>query len=80
MIKTFPTVFARMALVFFSDSPRALPIKSDGFFITTAAESILRFIITAEKPHLPHYLAGQGQLKSSHIIEQQLFFLFQASL
>ena len=33
--RTLPTVASRMAFVFFSDSPRALPTKSAGFLITT---------------------------------------------
>lgn len=40
MIKTFPTVVARIALVFFSECPRYAPTKSDGFFTTTGPASL----------------------------------------
>lgn len=35
MIKTFPTLAASIALVLASDAPITLPIKSDGFLMTT---------------------------------------------
>ena len=38
MTRTLPTVVSRIALVFFSDSPSALPTKSAGFFTTTKIE------------------------------------------
>ena len=38
MTRTFPTVVSRIALVFFSDSPRTLPTKSDGFLRTTVRQ------------------------------------------
>ena len=35
MPRTFPAAARRVSYVFFSEDPRALPLKSDGFFTTT---------------------------------------------
>ena len=70
MTRTLPTVVSRMALVFFSDSPSALPTKSAGFFTTTGttvSETKLR--LEVEKVLVTFSIADKTKIRQNLAIK-----------